>query len=206
MRKLDKGKPIRAFVDFVRKNKPKSWKEAEGVSREWREHILNHEQHGLSGYTECPIKLDGSHIDHFRKCDFFNTLVFDWDNFIVDAVDDKYGARYKDNQIKSREDNERLINPTAEDACRFFKYELNGRIAVTDGLNEEDKARAEYTIKSFNLNESSLVYRRRMLINTIMEPYKDLGDDVILEALSSVGFTSVVEQLLKERKTEEDAL
>ena len=203
---MDKGKPIRAFVEFVRKNKPKSWKEAEGVSREWREQILNQEQHGLSGYTECPIKLDGSHIDHFRKCEFFNTLVFDWDNFVVDVIDDKYGARYKDHQIKSRKDNERLINPVTEDASRFFKYEINGRIEVAEGLSKEDEARAIFTSDSFNLNESSLVDRRRRIMNTKMESFGDMTDDQIKEALKSLGFTSVVEQLLKERKSGEGML
>lgn len=206
MRKLDKGKPIQSFADFVRKNKPKSWKEAEGVSREWREHILNHEQHGLSGYTECPIQLDGSHIDHFRKRDFFNTLVFDWDNFVVDIIDDNYGARYKDNQIKSREENERLINPVTEDAGRFFKYEINGRIEIAEGLSKEDEARAIFTSDSFNLNESSLVDRRRRIMNTKMESFGDMTDDQIKEALKSLGFTSVVEQLLKERKSGEGML
>lgn len=206
MRKIDKGAPIPSFTEFVRQHHPTEWKDAKDVSCVWRDYILEYEQHKLSGYTEEPLNLDNSHIDHFRKQSLFNTLIFDWSNFIVDRENETYGAKFKDNIVKTRSDNDRLINPAAEDACLFFKYELNGRIAVADGLNDEDKARAEYTMKSFNLNESSLVDRRRVLINTILEPYKDLSDDVILEALSTVGFTSVVEQLLKERKTEEDAL
>lgn len=93
-----------------------------------------------------------------------------------------------------------------EDASRYFTYQLNGEIAVADGLSDEDRARAEYTRDAFNLNESSLVERRRVIINTIMEPYQDLTDEIILEALAAEGFTSVVEQLLRERKTGEDAL
>ena len=38
-----------------------------------------------------------------------------------------------------------------------------------------------------------------------MDCYSDLPDESILEALESEGFKSVVEQLLEERKKEEDS-
>lgn len=199
MRKIDKGAPMPSFEEFMRRHHPTSWEDANVVRSTWREYILAFEQHWLSGYTEEPVRLDNSHIDHFRKQSLFNTLVFDWDNYVVDSNNETYGAKYKDKFIKTREDNEKLINPVTEDASSFFKYQLNGEIDVADGLSEEDKERAEYTKHAFNLNESSLVERRRVIINTIMEPYQDLTDDIILEALAAEGFTSVVEQLLKER-------
>lgn len=206
MRKIKKGTPILSFSEFVSKHHPTKWEDAKDVSHTWREYILEYEQHRLSGYTEEPVRLDSSHIDHFRKQSLFNTLVFDWNNYVVDSNNETYGAKCKDRFIKTREDNEKLINPVTEDASRFFTYQLNGEIAVADGLSDEDKARAEYTRDAFNLNESSLVERRRLIINTIMEPYQDLTDDIILEALATEGFTSVVEQLLRERKIGEDTL
>lgn len=118
--------------------------------------MLNCEQHGMSGYTEEPLKQENSHIDHFRQKSLFNTLVFDWNNFIVDGVDETYGAKFKDKYVTSREDNNRLINPVIEDVRRFFKYELNGNISVASGLSPSDAARADYTIRAFNLNETSL--------------------------------------------------
>ena len=203
MRKLDKGAPLQSFVDFVRKNNPQRWEEAKGVSREWREHILRQEQHGLSGYTESPVKLDGSHIDHFRKQSLFNKLVFDWNNYVVDSKDEAYGAKHKDNFIGTAEENERLINPVTEDASRFFKYEISGRIEMADGLSDADKARAVFTRDAFNLNEGSLVERRRAIMNIILDSFGDLTDDEIKDALKSMGFASVVEQLLQERKNKE---
>ncbi len=203
MRKLDKGKPIQAFVDFVNNNKPKDWEEAKGVSRVWREHILNQEQHGLSGYTESPITLDGSHIDHFRKQSLFNKLIFDWDNYVVDSKDEAYGAKFKDNFIKTRKENEKLVNPVTEDASKFFKYEINGRIELADGLSKEDTERARFTRDAFNMNEGSLVERRRVIMSMILDAFIDLTDDEIKDALQSLGFTSVVEQLLQERKEKE---
>ena len=206
MRKIDKGAPIASFSDFVRTHQPVKWEDAKDVSRLWRKHILEYEQHRLSGYTEKPLLLAGSHIDHFRKQSLFNAFVFDWNNFVVDGVDETYGARFKDKYVKSCEDNEKLINPVTEDASCYFKYELNGNIAVVTGLTPDDSARADYTIKAFNLNEASLSERRRIIIHTILDAYQDLSDELILEALEAEGFKSVVEQLLKERKQEEDSI
>ena len=104
------------------------------------------------------------------------------------------------------EDNDRLINPVIEDVRRFFKYELNGNISVASGVSPLDAKRADYTIRAFNLNEASLSERRRIIINTILDAYQDLSDELILEALDAEGFKSVVEQLLKERKQEEDSI
>lgn len=199
MRKIDKGAPMPLFSEFVRRHHPTRWEDANAVRSAWRDYILKYEQHRLSGYTEEPVRFDSSHIDHFRKQSLFNTLIFDWNNYIVDSLDETYGAKYKDNYVKTRADNEKLINPVTEDASCFFKYELNGKIAVADGLNESDRERALYTIKAFNLNEASLKDRRRIIINTILDSFSDLEDGIILEALVAEGFTSVVEQLLKER-------
>lgn len=206
MRKIDKGAPMPSFTEFVSQHHPVKWEDAKDVSHLWREYILEYEQHRLSGYTEEPVRLKGSHIDHFCKQSLFNALVFDWNNYIVDSNNETYGAKHKDQVVRTRKENEKLINPVAEDASRFFKYELNGRIEVADGLNDEDHIRAEYTMEAFNLNESSLVERRRVIINNILEPYCDLTDADILEALASEGFISVVEQLLRERRTREETL
>ncbi len=204
MRKIDKGTPLASFSEFVRTHHPVKWEDAKGVSRVWREYILEYEQHRLSGYTEEPLRLDRTHIDHFRKQSLFNALIYDWSNFVVDGVDENKGAKFKDKYVKTCEDNAMLINPVTEDASRFFQYELNGNISVVDGLNPTDTVRANYTINAFNLNEASLSERRRKIINTILYAYYDLSDDLILEALEAEGFKSVVEQLLKERKQEED--
>lgn len=202
MRKIDKGDPMPSFSEFVSRNHPTKWEDAKDISRTWREYILMYEQHQLSGYTEELLRLDDSHIDHFRKQSLFNTLTFDWGNFIVDQKNDTYGAKYKDNIVKTKADNEKLINPATEDAAKFFKYEINGKIDIADGLSEHDKMRALFTLKAFNLNESSLVERRKVILNIIMDSFNDLTDEMVLEALADEGFTSVVEQLLKERKLE----
>ena len=206
MRKIDKGAPIESFSKFVRTHPHARWEDAKDMRPVWRKYMLNCEQHGMSGYTEEPLKQENSHIDHFRKQSLFNTLVFDWNNFIVDGVDETYGAKFKDKCVTSREDNDRLlINPVIEDVRRFFKYELNGNISVASGLSPSDAARADYTIRAFNLNEASLSERRKRIINIVMDYYSNLSDESVLEVLEPIGFKSVVEQLLDERKKEEDS-
>lgn len=204
MRKIDKGEPLPSFSDFVRRHHPSKWEDAKDVSRTWRQFILEVEQHHLSGYTEEPVTLDRSHIDHFCKQSLFNALIFEWSNFIVDSTNETYGAKYKDNFVKSRIDNNKLINPATEEASRFFKYEVNGKIAIADGLSDVEKERAIFTRDAFNLNEGSLVERRRVLMNIILDSFSELDDKDVLEALAAEGFTSVVEQLLRERKQLEE--
>ena len=199
MRKLDKGEPVKQFIDFIRRNHPEKWEDTKDESPVWRKHILEHEQSGLSGYTEAPLHLEKSHIDHFKQQSLFPLLVFEWNNYVVDGNDDYYGARYKDKAIRSRADNEKLINPVVEDAQRFFKYELSGKIVPADDLSEEEIEKAGFTIVSFNLNESSLVYRRKKIINMDIRSFEGLPDEDVLKALLPGGFVSVVGQLLKER-------
>ena len=207
MRKIDKGKPMDEFVRFVRAHYPCPWEDTVGVSRVWRKFMLEHEQDQLSGYTELYlVDLDRTHIDHFKKQELFKDLVFSWNNLVVDSVDDNYGARYKDAHVHSVQDNERLINPVDEEAARFFYYESTGKMVPAEGLTDEERQQAQYTIDMFNLNEGSLMERRKVILNSDPQAYNGLCDEEVLQCLKTLGFPSVVEQLLRERKTGEDAL
>ena len=204
MRKLDKGEPAQQFMDFICHNHPERWEDTKDESPVWRKHILEHEQSGQSGYTEVPLHFEKSHIDHFKKQTLYPHLVFEWNNYVVDGKDDTYGARYKDNAIRNRTDNEKLINPVVEDAQRFFKYELSGKIVPADGLSDEETEKAGFTIATFNLNESSLVDRRKKIINMDIRSFEGLSDEDVLVVLLPEGFASVVEQLLEERTKKEE--
>ncbi len=200
MRKLSKGEPHKAIEDFEGQM---DWTLSSDYHRIWRELILEVEQSSLSGYTEEPLKLDDAHIDHFYKRSLFPNKVHAWDNFIVDSLDDTYGARYKDKLVRNADENVRLINPVTEDPHLFFKYKVDGRIAPLEELSENDKGRAEFTIHSFNLNEASLVERRRSLLK-IFDCYGDASLEQLLDWLKESGFQSVVEQMYNERKDYDD--
>lgn len=195
MRKISKGEPHEGIENFDRQS---DWTLSFEFHRLWREHILEHEQHGISGYTEEPLRIDGTHIDHFYKRSLFKDKVHSWENLIVDSIDETYGAKFKDRSVNSREDNLKLINPVTEDPRRFFRYNVDGKIVPLETLSETDRQRAEFTRDSFNLNEPSLVERRR----TLMKIAHNIGDatlEQLLDWLKNFGFPSVVEQIYKER-------
>ena len=200
MRKLSKGEPHEAISDF---EGHANWSLSSDYHSIWRELILDVEQCSLSGYTEETIKLDNSHIDHFYKRSLFPKEVHSWDNFIVDSLDDTYGARYKDKLVKNTDDNIKLINPVTEDPHVFFKYKVDGRIAPLDLLSEKDKDRADFTISAFNLNEASLVERRRVLFKNV-DDYGDASLEQLLDWLKESGFPSVIEQIYNERMDYDD--
>ena len=207
MRRIDKGAPIPEFTQFVHTQHPVCWEDAAGVRSIWREYMLRHEQHNLSGYTELYIACPNqTHIDHFKKRSLFGNLVFCWENFVVDSLDDGYGARYKDGHIHSIEDNQRLIDPVREDASRYFQYEITGKMVPANGLSDDDAKRAQFTIDMFNLNEGSLKERRKVILNTNPHAYDGLSDEEVMEYLHTLGFPSVVEQWLRERRNQENLL
>lgn len=199
MHKINKGEPSDDFKKFNRKRHTQR-KEANGHTHIWREHIIEKEQDGLSGYTEAPITVDNSHIDHFRKQELFQDYIFRWENYVADSKDEDYGAKYKDNKagIKTKEDNLRLVNPVEEDAERFFYYEANGKMIPTPELSEQEKQRAQFTIDSFNLNHKSLMERRMRILSIDLNPYDGFSRDELMESLCSNGFPSVAAQTIDE--------
>lgn len=200
MRNINKGEPHGAIQEFLRQQE---WTMSQNHHRIWREIILSTEQYGISGYTEAPLRIDDSHIDHFYKRSLFRDRVHLWNNLIVDTIDETYGAKYKDKCVRTSEDNIRLINPVTEDPHCFFKYKVDGRIAPMDSLEEAEKTRAEYTIDTFNLNESSLVERRKTLL-ALCDTYGDASLEQLLDWLKSYGFPSVIEQMYNESKLYDD--
>lgn len=196
MRKLTKGEPHEAIKDFEGQQE---WALSIDFHRIWRELILTIEQDGLSGYTEVPLRIDDSHIDHFYKRSLFVHKVHSWDNLVVDTIDETYGAKYKDKNIRIATDNIKVINPVREDPNRFFRYKVDGRIVSRDTLSEEERDRANYTIDVFNLNEPSLVDRRKELLSIDLNAYGNVSLAQLKVWLKDLGFPSVLEQMYNER-------
>lgn len=212
MRKIDKGNPIQDFIDFKKSHPNADWdKDVKGHKQIWRKHILEIEQHNQSGYTEEHLSFEKkgqkptTHIDHFyqKRKDWWPQRTYDWNNYVVDAINDDYGARYKDQHISSMLENEKLINPVLEDAKRYFRYEKTGEIEPAKDLSAEEKKKALFTREKFNLNHESLVIRRRKIFEIDLSDYTMFSDDDIIDCLGFYGFRSVIEQYLKEWKEEQ---
>lgn len=202
MRHIVKGTPLNEFSTFVCHKNPKKW---EDVPTDLKlmciEYILNNEQDWLSGYTERPIsKISVEiHLDHYKKRDLFPQpkYVFDWGNLIVDEHNPNYGADYKDNnksnKVSKLQDYLLLLNPVDDSPEVFFDYNMDGDILPAKGLNDADRQKAEFTIKTFNLGHESLVRTRRKLYDEI-ESYKKggLDDQTIESCLREQGFPSFI--------------
>ncbi len=202
MLKINKGEPIPIFQQWVSKNKTTNWEDfPSDVSSNVRFHILNNEQNELCGYTELPLTMDNSHIDHFRKRNGmgFESLTFDWNNFIVASIDDNFGAKYKDSRKSklTKKDYELIFNPIECGMDGFVEYKTDGKMCPLDDNN----SRVLRTIEVFNLNDPSLKLKRKKIMQKVDSCYKSgFCDDDIRDCLKDKGFPSVVEWELKNLK------
>ncbi len=108
MRKINKAEPD-FFTKYIKKQKPKNWEDIKekSFSFEVREYQLINEQNFQCAYTEILID-DASeqycHVEHFKKRDLFPKETFNWNNLFTCCNSEKYGAKYKDNSSKIRQE------------------------------------------------------------------------------------------------------
>lgn len=204
MRRIVKLQAPVDLAEFVKKEKPQKFEQihkSKLYPNLYRECVvkLEAEQDGLSGYTEKPLSKD-IHVDHYRRQALFNSpsMVFGWENMIADEHNSSYGADFKDKHVKKQSDYAKLINPVVEDPHHYLTYMDEGIIKPVDGLDKDEREKAEFTILTFNLNHNLLNERRRHVIELVKE-YKSQGltADEISGALHDYGFTSAVEYALQ---------
>ena len=195
MRKINKGNPHQPFSNYVAKHKPVNWEDMDGaIKRDSRNFIMQNEQVGLCGYTELPLNIDNSHIDHYKKRNLFPQLTFDWTNLIVAAVDDEFGANFKDNgySIKAAEYSE-IFNPVLDHSENYFSYTEWGEIVAKEGITNDEKEKAEKTIEIFNLKHPSLKSRRFTIIQMVKSCREQFTKQELLQLFNGQGFKSVIE-------------
>lgn len=205
---IDKGNPIQDFVDFVQNEHPTDWDDIHHSQRypnlyhDCRDTILVNEQNGFGGYTERPL-MDAAdlHIDHYRKkgMNWPHDVAFDWNNFVVESLDARYGACYKDKHTSNMADYDRLLNPMVDYPELMITYFPDGKMHACDGLSDICTDKVNFTIERFNLNHQLLKAERETLIKIITESYAALSDDEVRQALADNGYPTVVEYALTAR-------
>lgn len=188
MKKIEKGDAPEFFSEFVAKEHPVGWDDVGPVRQYLRKHILR-EQYGLCAYTEIRITSDEKcHIDHFRTRNLFPGKVFDYRNLLVAFTSDRFGARHKDGRMKQLEDYDLLIDPVQEDPSRYLEFSFTGEV-----LAVKDCEKGRHTIEAFNLNERSLVRRRKSAVCSLLSMRDVLTEDEVVDAIGEFG--SMLRQL-----------
>jgi uncharacterized protein (TIGR02646 family) len=195
MRKINKGEPLAEFSKFLLRYTPSRWEELNGELRyNIRLHILLYEQDCLCGYSEIPLDEENtsSHIDHFVKCDYDHSKIFDWDNLVVSAIDEDYGGKYKDNTYKIKQNEyAQIFNPTKDDMGQYIEYLRDGRIAPRDGIQDAINDKILKTIEVFNLNCRSLKNRRKQLLIEL-DSCSGLPKEELKHTFEKNGFISLI--------------
>lgn len=123
------------------------------------------EQNGLCAYCECKLTGDDgnlpkgiAHIDHFHRRNNHPEQTFNWDNLFLSCKKDSHCGLYKDYKRMHTED---IIHPRSEQPQEYITFVSDSSFGVyARPLPKNNRARAEYTIKAFNLNAPELVAQR----------------------------------------------
>ncbi|MBD5174421.1 MAG: TIGR02646 family protein [Bacteroidales bacterium] len=196
-----KPEDIKQFNDWAKSRKFKGWTDfsvgQKSAYEKTRDYIAANEQAHLSAYTEKPLG-DRVHIDHFRKRNLYPALTFDYSNFLVDDLNDNYGACYKDNHAgeitkATFEGDERIFCPVRENMADFIEFTIDGKMKPKTGLSAKETKRVNETIRVFNLNHKTLKDRRASIIQEI-NSYRmgGLSSDEIRHSLPNTGFPTLV--------------
>ena len=188
MKQLIKGEAPKILTDFVKHKRPKVWEDINSIRRELRKHILE-EQNNLCAYTELRINaVEECHIDHYHTRNLYPGKTFLYENLLVSCNVEEYGAKHKDKQVRSKKDYESLINPVKEDPTDYMDFGLTGKVQPV-----EDCAKGKQTISFFNLNENSLVERRKTAVTCMLLMKDFLTEDEMVESIGE--FETMIRQL-----------
>jgi uncharacterized protein (TIGR02646 family) len=156
--------------------------------------FLTHHQLGLCAYSEIrPDKTTlGVHIEHVKPKSKYPSLTFDVKNLTMNAIssevltsidaDNVFGGHRKlgeyDDQFVS------CLDPSCQ---AFFSYISNGYVEASLSLSDDDRSRAEDTIRLLNLNCQYLVSKRKNWIEELREIIDEhIQKGYALEVLASV--------------------
>lgn len=189
MKKIDKGEAPAFFTDFVKKERPKVWDDIAPIRSRLRKCILENEQQGYCAYTEIKINNDNDcHIDHYRTRNLFPEKTFEYQNLLVSCNAEEYGAKYKDKHVKEKSDYDTLVNPVEDNPADYMEYAFTGEVLPID-----DNEKGMKTIAYFNLNQRSLLNRRKKAILSLKAMKGMLNESELVEAIGE--FETMLRQL-----------
>jgi uncharacterized protein (TIGR02646 family) len=167
MLKINKIKPD--FFDKLVKNKTQ-WSELNNQDKQQLHNKLSEEQKKMCAYCESQIKNDNAHIDHFYKRNLFPKQTFEYNNLFKSCNNENHCAKHKDKFKLKKEDFKNFYSPLDINLEEFNYNLLTGEII---GLTPK----AQKTIEVFNLNHTTLKYKRETIIKQLSS-YQDMDFDL----------------------------
>ncbi|MEY8215042.1 MAG: retron system putative HNH endonuclease [Colwellia sp.] len=135
------------------------------------------EQSGLCAYSEVNLNDHGyeSHIDHVKPKSKYPHLTFEYSNIVISALTTNQikSLGYKRHDIFGGESKLREYDPalfiscTCSDCSDYFVYLNNGEIIPNPKLSTIRTRKAEYTIKTLNLNSPILIGKREVFLENL---------------------------------------
>ena len=168
---------------------------------------LHSMQKELCAYCERKIKKEEKkyHVEHFRCRHHFPENQLEWNNLFLSCNDKKTCGTHKDRSKTEKYDVNDLIKPDIEtyNPEQYFTYISNGEIKVRLDLNNEDKRKANETIRVFNLNETALVNTRKTIFKSYFNIVSEQCNNSNLQNIEAIkkmeeklGFSSLIESIL----------
>lgn len=140
----------------------------------------------LCAYCESDMDVHGEHIEHFRQRSRHPQGTFEWSNLFAACTQRGCCAKHKDECGDYPHAD--LIKPDEEDPEHFFLFASNGSIAIrTSLLTEEERRRAQETLRVFNLDEQW--GRLRKMREIACSGYLQIAKELV--EMTDAGFDSV---------------
>jgi len=115
-----------------------------------------------------------AHIEHLRQRNRYPQGTFQWDNLFGSCNRNNSCGNYKDRlPLYNHAD---IIKMDIEDPEHFFLFVSDGTIVIRSELSEQDKDRAQETLRVFNLDSmnGSLRHMRKIAIQGYLQTAEEL--------------------------------
>jgi uncharacterized protein (TIGR02646 family) len=164
VRKLDRPSLPPLCLRQFQQNPKAVWGNLRGPDRAQIWQSLAQMQDHFCAYCQGAIKphSQNSFIEHFYQRSDYPHWTFDWNNLFGSCNTKETCGNHKDNQAKNISPTG-ICKPDVHDPDILLNFLASGEVQPKPGLTAQNQARAENTIKAFNLQHSSLVNRRRTI-------------------------------------------
>jgi len=201
MLKVNKEIEPSFYIEFKKKNNPKSWNDYDKhpIKGELKEHMLIEEQDCYCPYCERGIhNNDECHIEHIRPkgTNEYAHMFQDYDNLLVSCDNQKTCGYFKKGNFSVD-----FINPVEDDPKKFLIFDLySGKIKPNKA--HSDYRKASYTIKTLNLNEKGLLNERVNFLSMLSAMKEGYEENEFRECLQGfikdgLNFKSIMELYLE---------